>query len=336
MKVLVTGGAGFIGHHLVARLLEDGHDVRVLDNFSTGRRERLSGADIELVEGDLRSYERVHTAVRGVETVFHLGAMPSVPRSIQDPLTSNAVNVDGTLHVLLASRDEDVRRVVFTSSSSIYGSNPALPKSELDLPMPVSPYGVSKLAAEHHCAAFNAVYGLETVALRLFNVFGPRQDPLSQYAAVVPRFISAMLRGEQPQVYGDGEQSRDFTFVADVVSAFVQASVAPDAAGLAFNISCGEETSILDLVTMLNGIIGTSIEPHFEPARDGEVRHSMGDGSQARAVLDWNPEWTVASGLREAVIAYRDAGDAHTPGVELSASRLGPSDTDAIDHNQRN
>ena len=309
MKALVTGGAGFIGHHLVARLLADGHEVRVLDNFSTGRRERLANTDVELVEGDLRSYERVHTAVRGVDTVFHLGAMPSVPRSIQDPLTSNAVNVDGTLHVLLASRDEDVRRVVFASSSSIFGSNPALPKSELDLPMPVSPYGVSKLAAEQHCAAFHAVYGLETVALRLFNVFGPGQDPLSQYAAVVPRFITTMLGGEQPAVYGDGQQSRDFTFVADVVSAFLQASTAPDAAGLAFNISCGQATSIVDLVSLLNGIMGTSIEPRFLPARDGEVRHSKGDAGRARAVLGWSPAWTVASGLNDAVAAYRSDHD---------------------------
>ena len=305
MKSLVTGGGGFIGHHLVTRLLEDGHEVRVLDNFSTGRRERLAGTDVELVEGDLRSYERVHTAVRGVETVFHLGAMPSVPRSIQDPLTSNAVNVDGTLHVLLASRDEDVRRVVFASSSSVYGSNPALPKSELDLPMPVSPYGVSKLAAEQHCAAFHAVYELETVALRLFNVFGPRQDPLSQYAAVVPRFISALLRGDPPDIYGDGLQSRDFTFVADVVNAFVQASIAPDAAGLAFNISCGHETTIVDLVAMLNEILETAVDPRFLPARDGEVRKSMGDGGRAGAILGWTPDWTVESGLREAVLAYR-------------------------------
>lgn len=305
MKTLVTGGGGFIGHHLVTRLLEDGHAVRVLDNFSTGRRERLARADVELVEGDLRSYERVHAAVRGVETVFHLGAMPSVPRSIQDPLTSNAVNVDGTLHVLLASRDENVRRVVFASSSSVYGANPALPKSELDLPMPVSPYGVSKLAAEQHCAAFHAVYGLETVALRLFNVFGPGQDPLSQYAAVVPRFISSMLRGGQPDIYGDGRQSRDFTFVQDVVSAFVQASQAPDAAGLIFNISGGRETTIVELVAQLNAAMGTSIEPNFQPPRDGEVRQSMGDGGRALAVLGWVPQWTVEAGLQEAVSAYR-------------------------------
>ena len=305
MRVLVTGGAGFIGHHLVARLLEDGHDVRVLDNFSTGRRERLANADVELVEGDLRSYERVHTAVRGVEVVFHLGAMPSVPRSIQDPLTSNAVNVDGTLNVLLASRDEGVRRVAYASSSSVYGSNPALPKSELDLPMPVSPYGVSKLAAEQHCCAFNAVYGLETVALRLFNVFGPNQDPLSQYSAVVPRFISSMLRGEQPPVYGDGQQSRDFTYVADVVNAFVRASMAPNAAGLIFNVSCGRQTSILELIGMLNTVMGTSIEPSFHPARHGEVRHSRGDAERAHAVLEWTPEWSVESGIRKAVEAYR-------------------------------
>src|SRR5215204_4279100 len=198
IHALVTGGGGFIGHHLVRRLLADGHEVRVLDNFSTGRRERLEGLEVSLVEGDLRSYERAHAAVRGTDVVFHLGALPSVPRSVQDPLTTGAVNVEGTLNVLLAARDEEVRRVVFASSSSVYGANPVLPKTEADQPLPVSPYGV------------------ETVSLRLFNVFGPGQDPLSQYAAVVPRFIAALTSGNRPVVYGDGTQTRDFTYVDDV------------------------------------------------------------------------------------------------------------------------
>src|ERR687888_1582883 len=229
LRALVTGGGGFIGHHLVRRLLTDGYQVRVLDNFATGRRERLEGLDVEVVEGDLRSYERAHTAVRGTEIVFHLGALPSVPRSVQDPLTTSAVNVEGTLNVLLAARDAQVRRVVFASSSSVYGANPALPKREDHQPLPVSPYGVSKLAAEHYCRSFTTVYGLETVSLRLFNVFGPGQDPLSQYAAVVPRFINALKEGRPPLVFGDGLQTRDFTYVEDVVNAFVAAAESADA-----------------------------------------------------------------------------------------------------------
>jgi UDP-N-acetylglucosamine/UDP-N-acetyl-alpha-D-glucosaminouronate 4-epimerase len=225
-RTLVTGGGGFIGHHLVRRLLDDGHEVRVLDNFATGRRERLEGLDVELVEGDLRSYERAHAAVRGTELVFHLGALPSVPRSVQDPLTTGAVNVEGTLNVLLAARDEGVRRVVFASSSSVYGASPVLPKTEADQPLPISPYRVSKLAAEHYCRAFTKVCSLETVSLRLFNVFGPGQDPLSQYPAVVPSFIAALASGKRPTVYGDGTQTRDFTYVEDVVEAFVLATEA--------------------------------------------------------------------------------------------------------------
>src|SRR5215207_9918077 len=221
MRVLVTGGGGFIGSHLVERLVLDGHDVRVLDNFATGRRENLIeiGDDVELVEGDIQSYERVHTAVRGCDTVLHQAALPSVPRSVQDPLTSHASNVTGTLNVLLAARDSGVRRVVFASSSSVYGANPTLPKHEELTPLPISPYAAAKLAAENYCRAFSRVYGLETVALRYFNVFGPRQDPLSQYAAVIPNFITAALQGTRPTIFGDGEQSRDFTYVENVVEA---------------------------------------------------------------------------------------------------------------------
>jgi len=305
MRVLVTGGAGFIGHHLVRRLVADDHEVRVLDNFSTGRRERLEGSDVVLVEGDLRSYERVHTAVRGVDLVFHLGALPSVPRSVQDPLASNGVNVDGTLNVLLASRDERVRRVVFASSSSVYGANPALPKTERDLPMPLSPYAVSKLAGEQYCSAFYAVYGLETVALRFFNVFGPGQDPASQYAAVVPAFIAAMDRGDAPPVYGDGAQTRDFTFVADVVSACILAGEADAAVGRVFNVAAGRQTRVLDLVEALNDVLGTAVQPRFLPARDGEVRHSCGDAGLARELLGWSAEWDLRAGLLSAVEAFR-------------------------------
>ncbi len=305
MRALVTGGAGFIGHHLVRRLLNDGYEVRVLDNFATGSRERLEGLDVALVEGDLRSYERAHTAVRGTDVVFHLGALPSVPRSVQDPLTTGAVNVEGTLNVLLAARDEGIRRVVFASSSSVYGASPALPKNEADQPLPISPYGVSKLSAEHYCRAFTTVYGLETVSLRLFNVFGPGQDPLSQYAAVVPRFITALASGNRPIVYGDGTQTRDFTYVEDVIEAFVLASQASGAAaGEVINVSAGEQTSLLALLALLSDLIATDAEPIFEPSRPGEVRASQGDRGRAEALLDWEPRWSL-----------RDALDASIAGV---------------------
>jgi UDP-glucose 4-epimerase len=302
MRALVTGGGGFIGHHLVRRLLADGHDVRVLDNFSTGRRERLEGFEVSIVEGDLRSYERVHAAVRDSDVVFHLGALPSVPRSVQDPLTTGAVNVEGTLNVLLAARDEDVRRVVFASSSSVYGANAKLPKSESDQPLPISPYGVSKVAAEHYCRAFTTVYGLETISLRLFNVFGPQQDPLSQYAAVVPRFIAALASGKRPIVYGDGMQTRDFTYVEDVVEAFVLAATKDEIpTGDIFNIAAGAETSLLELIGILNDLFGSDIEPQFEPARSGEVRRSRSDASKAERVLGWSPRWALAPALRDCI-----------------------------------
>jgi UDP-glucose 4-epimerase len=303
-RALVTGGAGFIGHHLVRRLLSDGHEVRVLDNFATGNRERLEGLDVSLVEGDLRSYERAHTAVRGTEVVFHLGALPSVPRSVQDPLTTGAVNVEGTLNVLLAARDEGVRRVVFASSSSVYGANSKLPKSESDQPLPISPYGVSKVAAEHYCRAFTTVYGLETVSLRLFNVFGPGQDPLSQYAAVVPRFITALASGSRPVVYGDGLQTRDFTYVEDVVGAFLLAAVKEVPGGDVYNIAAGSETSLVDLIEILKELLGSEVEPEFAPARAGEVRRSRSDVSKAEQLLGWRPRWSLPPALRECLGSY--------------------------------
>src|SRR6476659_1208062 len=269
---LVTGGGGFIGSHLVQRLVRDGHKVRVLDNFATGRRESLIPLldEIELIEGDIQSYERVHTAVRGCELVFHLAALPSVPRSVQDPLTSNASNVIGTLNVLLAARDEGVRRVIFASSSSVYGANRELPKREEMPALPIAPYGVAKLAAEGYCRAFHEVYGLETVALRYFNVFGPRQDPLSQYAAVIHRFITACIEDQPPVIYGDGEQSRDFTYVDNAIDANLLAAGAEDVAGQTFNIACGEQITLNALLAEIGALLGKEVEATYAAPRPGE------------------------------------------------------------------
>jgi nucleoside-diphosphate-sugar epimerase len=300
VKVLVTGGGGFIGSHTVERLLAEGHDVRILDNFATGRRENLLGvrSDIELVEGDVQSYERVSNAVRGCEIVIHEAALPSVPRSVQDPLTSNATNVTGTLNVLLASRDAGVERVVYASSSSIYGANPELPKHEALLPQPISPYAVAKLAGEGFCRSFREVFGLETVALRYFNVFGPRQDPLSQYAAVIPNFVTALMNGRPPRVFGDGEQSRDFTYVGNVVEGNVLAMDAEGVGGKVFNIAAGKRTSLNALLRTLERLIGRHVEPSYEEARPGDVRHSQADVSAAERDLGFRPEVSIEEGLR--------------------------------------
>ena len=299
MKVLVTGGGGFIGSHLVERLLRDGHEVRVLDNFATGKRENLLdlGGDVDLVEGDVQSYERVHNAVRGSEVVLHQAALPSVPRSVQDPLTSNAVNVTGTLNVLLAARDSDVRRVVFASSSSIYGANPALPKREDMTPLPMSPYAVAKQAGESYCRSFQQVFGLETVALRYFNVFGPRQDPLSQYAAVIPNFITAMLDGRQPVVYGDGEQSRDFTYIDNVVEANLLAMEREGVAGRMFNVATGERLTLNTVLEELSALTGADAGVHHLPGRPGDVRHSHADIGAAERDLGYQPVVTPREGL---------------------------------------
>ena len=301
MKVLVTGGAGFIGSNVVRALLGRGDDVRVLDNFSTGNRANLAGlgGDVELVEGELRSYERVHNAVRGIEAVFHLGALGSVPRSVQDPLTSSAVNVEGTLNVLLAARDEGIRRVVFASSSSIYGNQAELPLRESMAPDPISPYGVAKLAAERYCVSFSRVYDtLEAVVLRYFNVFGPRQDPRSQYAAVVPLFITAIAAGEPVTIFDDGEQSRDFTYVDNVVAANLLAADAEGASGRIFNVSAGAPTSVNGLAEAIGRLLGKEVERRYLPPRPGDLRNSWADVSEARNVLGYETSVSLEDGLR--------------------------------------
>jgi UDP-glucose 4-epimerase len=300
MKALVTGGAGFIGSNLVHRLVERGDDVRVLDNFSTGNRRNLDGIEdeVELIEGELRSYERVHYATRGVDVVFHQGALPSVPRSVHDPLTTAAVNVESTLNVLLAARDENVRRVVFASSSSVYGNSGPLPRSEDQNPDPISPYAVSKLAAERFCVSFSRVYDLETVTLRYFNVFGPRQDPTSQYAAVVPRFIAAIADGDPVPIFGDGEQSRDFTYVDNVLDANLLAAEADNVNGAVLNVATGRSFTVNELAEKIGNVVGKSVEKDFRPDRAGDVRHSWADIAEAQRLLGYAPHVDLEEGLR--------------------------------------
>jgi UDP-glucose 4-epimerase len=312
-RVLVTGGGGFIGSNLVRALLDQGDRVRVLDNFSTGSRKNLAPllADIEVVEGDLRSYERVHTAVRGVEVVFHQGALGSVPRSVQDPLTSTAVNVEGTLNVLLAARDEGVSRVVAASSSSVYGDGGTFPREESQAPNPISPYAVAKLAAERFCVSFSRVYGLETVALRYFNVFGPHQDPTSQYAAVVPLFVHAIKQGRPITIFGDGEQSRDFTYVANVVAANIAAAAATaaDASGAVLNIATGGSETVNTLADTIGALLGLPVERVHAPQRAGDVERSWADVSLARSRIGYEPHVAFEEGLRLTIAHLADEED---------------------------
>ncbi len=306
---LVTGGAGFIGSPLVQALVRRGEPVRVLDNFATGRRGNLAGLEdrVDLMEGDLRRLPDVEKAVDGVDVVFHQGGLTSVPRSIADPLATHEANATGTLHVLWAARRAGVRRVIFASSSSVYGDTPSLPKVEEMSPAPRAPYAASKLAGEQHCRVFSEIYGLETVALRYFNVFGPRQDPTSEYAAVLPKFISAMLRGACPVIFGDGTQSRDFTYVDNVVAANLLAAAAPAGVlrGEVCNVACGERATLLDLVAALNDLLGTRLEPIFQPPRAGDVLHSHAAIHRAERLLGYRPAVRFADGLRQTVAWMR-------------------------------
>jgi UDP-glucose 4-epimerase len=305
---LVTGGAGFIGSHIVERLARAGHRVRVLDNLFSGKEANLESidGDVELIRADIRDVGALADATRGVEVVFHEAALGSVPRSVADPMTTHEVNLTGTVNVLLAARDANVRRVVYASSSSVYGETAVLPKHEELTPQPLSPYALSKLSAENYISVFHRVYGLEAVSLRYFNIFGPRQDPESEYAAVVPRFVTALLEGKRPVVYGDGLQSRDFTYVENVVNANLLAAEAEGVAGGAFNVACGGRYSLLDLLSRLKGIIGGGIEPVHEAARAGDVRDSQASIEKAREGLGYQVSVDFEEGLRRTVEWYRE------------------------------
>ena len=296
---LVTGGAGFIGSHICKELLRRGESVVVLDNFATGKRDNLRDVarDLRIIEGDLRDLVVVREAVRGADYVLHQGALPSVPRSVADPITSHQVNTEGTLNVLVAARDAGVKRVVFASSSSVYGDTPVLPKREDMPPNPKSPYAVSKLTGEHYCRVFYEIYGLETVALRYFNVFGPRQDPDSQYAAAIAKFTRAMLDGGEITVYGDGEQTRDFTYVANVVEANLLATGAPGAAGKVFNIACGDQVSLNQVIRHLAELVRRESEVVYQPPRAGDVKHSRADIASASSILGYRVRLAFDEGL---------------------------------------
>jgi nucleoside-diphosphate-sugar epimerase len=304
-NALVTGGAGFIGSHLTEALLQKGHRVRVLDDFSTGKRENLAFdkeyPSLEILEGDIRELAVCEKAMKGTEYVFHQAALPSVQRSVEDPLGSNAVNVEGTLNILLAAREEKAKRVIYASSSSIYGDTPTLPKHEGMPPTPLSPYALQKYIGEQYCRLFYQLYGLETVSLRYFNIFGPRQDPNSIYSAVIPKFIDALLRGSPPTIFGDGEQSRDFTYIENVVQANLLAMSAEHLHGEAINIACAEKTSLNQLLNILREILGSTLSPVYEEPRKGDVRHSLADIRKGKDILKYQPAVGIVLGLKKTV-----------------------------------
>jgi UDP-glucose 4-epimerase len=304
---LVTGGAGFIGSNLVDELLRRGHGVRVLDNVSTGRLENLAGVRdrIEFFDADICNLETIRPCFAGVHYVLHLAALPSVPRSVADPLSANKVNIEGTLNVLLASRDAKVKRVVFAASSAAYGDNPTLPRVESHEPLPMSPYALTKLAGEYYCQIFTRLYGLEAVALRYFNIFGPRQNPHSQYTGVLSKFIAAYIKGTTPTIFGDGEQSRDFTYVDNVVDATLRACTAPEAPGRVINVGVGGRFTLNQTIALLNEIFGKQVTPRYDPPRDGDVLHSQANISLARQVLGYEPKVPYEQGLRKTVEWYR-------------------------------
>lgn len=304
---LVTGGSGFIGSHVVDELLRRGERVRVLDNLLTGRKENLDHVRhrIEYFELDIRDLDKIRPAFEGVDYVVHLAALPSVPRSVSDPVTSNAINIDGTLKVLVAARDAKAKRLVFSASAAAYGDGPEMPRVETQTPRPLSPYGLAKLTGEYYCQLFTRLYGFEAVALRYFNIFGPRQNPYSPYTGVLTLFISAFLQGKIPTIFGDGEQSRDFTYVANCVAATLLACTAPDAAGRVINVGTGEQFTLNQTVKLLKEITGSTVTPQYGPPRAGDVRESLANISLARRILAYAPAVNYREGLAQTVAWYR-------------------------------
>lgn len=302
-KFLVTGGGGFIGSNIVGALIQRGHSVKVLDNFSTGKRENLKefDKDIEILEGDVRNFHIVEKAVRNVEVILHQAALPSVPRSVADPISSDQVNVQGTLNILYAAKESNVRKVVFASSSSVYGDNPILPKHEAMIPNPLSPYAVTKLTGEKYCQVFSNLYGLETVCLRYFNVFGPKQDPNSQYSAVIPKFIKAILKNERPVIYGDGEQSRDFTYIENVIEGNILAAEYSGDKSLVANCACHGQITLNQLVEEINKLIGTNIKPVYDNVRAGDIKHSFADIDLIKNKIGFNPKVSFIEGLKKTI-----------------------------------
>jgi len=306
---VVTGGGGFIGSHIVEELLRRNQTVRVIDNFSTGRRENIKmfERDITLLELDIASTADLAKHLQRADYVIHQAAIPSVPKSIVQPVPSHHANVTGTFNLLLACRDAGVKRVVYASSSSLYGDSPTLPKHEEMMPRPLSPYGAQKLFGEMYCQVFTRTYGLETVSLRYFNVFGPRQDPSSQYSGVLSLFITAVLQGRQPTIYGDGMQSRDFTYVKNVVDANLLACTAPGIAGETFNVACGDRITVNSTLQLINKIAGKDINPIYADPRPGDIKHSQADIRKAQNKLGYNPQVNFEDGLRRTIDWYRES-----------------------------
>jgi len=308
MDYLVTGGAGFIGSHLVERLVRDGASVRVVDNFSTGKRGNIAPFmdKIELIEGDITNPTVCAKACLGVDVVLHEAALPSVPKSVADPVTPHRANVDGTFNMLLAAKDAGVRRFIYAASSSAYGETPTLPKVETMPSQPLSPYAVQKLTGENYCGAFARCYGMQTLCVRYFNVFGPRQDPTSQYAAAIPAFITAILDDHPPTIYGDGEQTRDFTFVDNVVQANLLAARAPQVKGETVNVACGEHVTVNAICSEINRLLGKKVRPTYVPPRPGDIKHSWADISLAERLIGYRPTVSFAEGLRRTIHWYAE------------------------------
>jgi UDP-glucose 4-epimerase len=321
MKYLITGGAGFIGSNIAHELLKRGESVRIIDNFSCGRKENIESImdKIELIEGDIRDFWTVSEATEGIDYILHQAALPSVIRSVKNPLTSNAVNIDGTLNILEAARQADVRRVVFACSSSVYGESETLPKVETMKLDPLSPYAVTKMAGEEYCKVYYRLFGLETVSLRYFNIFGPRQDPTSQYSAVIPKFIMAALEGKEPVIYGDGEQSRDFTYIANAVSANIKACTAPNAPGNSYNVACGDRFTLNQMLKLIGEIMGTEIDAQYIEERPGDIKHSLADIEAAKNDLGYSIDYDFKAGMKETVNWFTKVYNANTPvgGIKL-------------------